>query len=514
MSLDKKDDLTIKECITDSEKQATSQPISTAGLDWQQQFRSLWSSKHAVLAAFACSTAPILVGYDLTLIGSIIANKEFVKTFGVYNVDLEAWALPADRQLIWSVVQYVAAGTASLVAGLLNDFLGRRLCFFTTIGLTVVGTIVELFSSNWKVWIVAKLIMGSAMGFMLANTQTYVSEITPSSIRGFTLSLFQFWIILGQLLASCVLEVTSRVPGPWSWKTAVATQFGPAAFCLALFTPLVPESPYYLVSKGRIEDACKSLRKIRKGEDINIDAEVQIMQDTLAHERQERAMNASYLECFQDTNLRRTLLACMPISAQLFFGYPLCGNYLTYFLSLSGVDDAFLITVISVVCAMIAAIFAFFLIERVGRRPQLLAGMYGMLVCLLVVSLLGFFSRGEIWNSRCLAAFCIIWAVFFYVSVGATGWTLVGELSSSRLRAKTGSLAAMSNSAFNMGWSIAIPYLVNAEEANLGPRAALIFLGCSVILTIVTFFCMPETKAKTFLELDALFEARTPARNF
>ncbi|KAF4460091.1 Major facilitator superfamily domain general substrate transporter [Fusarium albosuccineum] len=199
---------------------------------------------------------------------------------------------------------------------------------------------------------------------------------------------------------------------------------------------------------------------------------------------------------------------------QLFMGYPFCGNSLAYFLSLSGEYDAFLIIVISVLCSLVSGSFAFFLIEKVGRRPQLLAGVYGMLVCLFIVGLLRFFSCGEAWNSRVLAAFCIIWAIFYYMSVGAVGWTSVGEISSSRLPAKTTSLAAISSSIFNMAWSIAVPYLVNAEEANLGPKAGLMFFGFSIFFTIAAFLSIPETKGKTFDELDGLFAARVPARKF
>jgi hypothetical protein len=102
------------------------------------------------------------------------------------------------------------------------------------------------------------------------------------------------------------------------------------------------------------------------------------------------------------------MISCLPVVMQIFIGYPLCGNYLAYFLALSGASDPFLVTIISTLFAMFAAMSAFFLIERVGRRPQLLFGTYGMLVCPLVISLLGFFGRGEGWNSRALAAFCII----------------------------------------------------------------------------------------------------------
>ncbi|KAJ5374228.1 hypothetical protein N7517_006234 [Penicillium concentricum] len=399
-------------------------------------------------------------------------------------------------------------------SGVLNDTFGRRICFLITVVLTIAGTLTELFSPSWKVWVLAKIFMGAAMGSMQANTQTYVSEITPTSIRGVTLSLFQFWIILGQLIASCVLEGTSHVENSWSWKGAVVSQFGPALFCLIMFIPFVPESPYFLVAKGRIDDARAAIIKLHGAESIDLDDVLVQIQETLAHEQQAKEGSSSFMECLQGTNLRRTFLACLPVVMQIFMGYPLCGNYLSYFLTLSGMGNAFLVTVISVVCSLVSAVFAFFVIERVGRRSQLLIGCYGMLVCLLIISLLGFLGFGETWNYRSLAAFCIIWSVFYYASVGAVGWTIVGEISSSRLRAKTTSLAAFSSSLFNMAWSIAIPYLVNKDSANLGPKSGLLFFGFSIVLTFVCFISMPETKGRSFAQLDALFEARTPARKF
>lgn len=99
-------------------------------------------------------------------------------------------------------------------------------------------------------------------------------------------------------------------------------------------------------------------------------------------------------------------------------------------------------------------------------------------------------------------------------SLGAIGWTIVGEISSTRLRAKTGALATVTNAVCNMAWAIAIPYLINAEEANLGPKTGVVFLGPAIFLSIVAFFVIPETKGKTFAQLDALFQLRTPARKF
>ncbi|CRG92313.1 High-affinity glucose transporter HXT2 [Talaromyces islandicus] len=513
-------DLIKKEATLESgtyvDREAGSVQNTSARVTWFEQFKELGRCRRTVAAAFACSSGAVLIGYDMTFIGSIIANEEFIKQFGLYDTNISTWILPANYQLVWSVVQYVAAMVGAFGIGLLSDRFGRRVCFYVTVSLTIAGTFVELFSPNWEVWVVAKVLMGAAMGFMQGNTPTYVSELTPVHIRGFMLSLFQFWIMLGSFLAACVLEGTSLVNGTWSWKGAIVSQFGLGAICLALFLPLVPESPYYLVRRGRSDAAREALLALH-GKDTpeyTVESDLEMIQNTIEQEQEANQNQASYLQCLKGVNRRRTLIACLPMVMQMFAGYPLCGTYLAYFLTLSGISNSFLITVISILFAVLAVAVAFIMIEKVGRRPQLLFGAFAMLPCLLGISILGFVNLGTIANGRGLAALSILWTICYFLSIGAVGWTIVGEVSSVQLRAKTTSIAAAINSLFNMGWSIAIPYLINKNEANLGPKAGLIFLGTGTFFAFIAFFAIPETKNKTWAELDQLFEAHTPARKF
>ena len=75
----------------------------------------------------------VMVGYDMTMIGSIIAKPEFVEHFGVYNAPTESWSLPASTQLYWTIIQYVCAMAGALGAGFLNDTFGRRPVFIVII---------------------------------------------------------------------------------------------------------------------------------------------------------------------------------------------------------------------------------------------------------------------------------------------------------------------------------------------------------------------------------------------
>jgi MFS family permease len=70
----------------------------------------------------------------MTRIGSIIANQQFIEQFGVYDSPSQAWSLPADHQLVWSIVQYISAMAAAIASGSLNDLFGRRVCFLITVG--------------------------------------------------------------------------------------------------------------------------------------------------------------------------------------------------------------------------------------------------------------------------------------------------------------------------------------------------------------------------------------------
>lgn len=76
----------------------------------------------------------MLIGFDLTLVGSIIANESFVQKFGTYDESVGKVVLPATEQLVWTIVQYTSAIASAFLSGYLNDFGGRRVSFFVTVG--------------------------------------------------------------------------------------------------------------------------------------------------------------------------------------------------------------------------------------------------------------------------------------------------------------------------------------------------------------------------------------------
>lgn len=91
---------------------------------------------------------------------------------------------------------------------------------------------------------------------------------------------------------------------------------------------------------------------------------------------------------------------------------------------------------------------------------------------------------------------------------------IAAEVSTARLRSKSQSIGFMFSYFYSTVWSVSVPYMFNVDEGNLGGKMGFIFLATAIIALVLLFFELPETKDKTFAEIDALFAQGVPARRF
>lgn len=91
---------------------------------------------------------------------------------------------------------------------------------------------------------------------------------------------------------------------------------------------------------------------------------------------------------------------------------------------------------------------------------------------------------------------------------------IAGEVSQSRLRAESQSIGFAFNYFYSCVWNVVVPYMFNTDEGNLGGKMGWIFLATSAISFAIVYFCFPETKDRTYEEIDELFERKIPARHF
>ena len=147
-----------------------------------------------------------------------------------------------------------------------------------------------------------------------------------------------------------------------------------------------------------------------------------------------------------------------------------------------------------------------------GRRTIYLWGMTGMCASLITIGFLTLSkSSGAMWAQSIL---CIIWLFFFSMSAGPIGWAIPAEVSSTRLRSKTIVLARNSYYVIQIIANIIEPYMMNPTQWNWKGKTGFFWFGTAFLTLTWAFFRLPETKGRTYEELDLMFAAEVPTRKF
>jgi MFS transporter, SP family, general alpha glucoside:H+ symporter len=286
---------------------------------------------------------------------------------------------------------------------------------------------------------------------------------------------------------------------------------------LAIGVFLAPESPWWLVRKGRIEDAKHSLLRLTSlNRETNFDADetVAMMVHTTALEEKITA-GATYLDCFKGTDLRRTELVCMVWAIQNLSGNSFSG-YSAYFLEQAGLDPAKAIDFsLGQYGINMAGVFgAWFLMTLgIGRRSLYLYGLCGLCTMLLIMGFLGIPSDRDA-ASLATGSIMLVWALCYQLSVGTVCYSLVAELSTRRLQIKTVALGRICYNIVAIICNVLTPYMLNPGEWNWGNYAGFFWAGICFCCIVYTYFRVPEPRGRSFAELDLLFERGVSARKF
>jgi SP family general alpha glucoside:H+ symporter-like MFS transporter len=330
---------------------------------------------------------------------------------------------------------------------------------------------------------------------------------------------------------------------------------------LAVGIFLAPESPWWLVRKGRGEDAKKALLRLTSlDRDIDFDADetVAMIAHTTSLEEQITA-GSSYLDCFKGVDCecgpttaeylganeakstsnrdrmygmgdpelkrqffhwifdlcksqaRRSKLAITPI--RMFARADSCN---LQFLEQAGLDssNAINFTLGKQGINMVGVFGAWFLMSLgIGRRTLFLYGLCGLFTMLLILGFLGIPDDRDA-ASLATGAIMLVWAAFYQVTVGTIAFSLVAELSTRRLQIKTVALGRALYNVVAIICNVLTPYMLTPTAWNFGNYAGFFWAGSCFLAIVYTYFRVPEPAGRTFAELDLLFERRVSARKF
>jgi len=234
---------------------------------------------------------------------------------------------------------------------------------------------------------------------------------------------------------------------------------------------------------------------------------------TLKEARKE-SEGATYMECFRKNNIRRTIISIMPYNIATFSGISFVAGYFTYYLQLAGysTSQSYRLQLAQPVVSIVGNVMAAMLVDRVGRRKLTIYGLAALTTVLLITGGLGTSKSKPVVTTT--VAFILIFSWLYNLTIGSMAFTLLCEVSTSRLRVKTIAIGYATHAAFNVMWQFTIPYMFNPDQANLGAKIAFIFGGLSFVSIIYFWFFQPETSGRSYQELDELFAKGISSRKF
>jgi sugar porter (SP) family MFS transporter len=385
-----------------------------------------------------------------------------------------------------------------------------------------------------------RLIAGFGVGFESAIVILYMSEICPRKVRGALVSGYQFCITIGLLIAACVAYASKDRADSGAYRIPIAIQF---LWALILGGGLLflPDSPRYFVKRGRVEQARASLAKLRgqPGNSEYVEAE---LAEIVANEEYERSVIpatgwfGSWANCFSgsvfksNSNLRKTILGTSLQMMQQWTGVNFIFYYSTPFLQSTGaIDNVFLISLIFTLVNVCSTPISFYTVEKFGRRPLLIWGALGMLICQFIVAIIGVtvgfnktYSIGvnaagaqilravNISAVNAQIAFIAIFIFFFASTWGPGAWVLIGEIFPLPIRSRGVALSTASNWLWNTIIGVITPFMVAEDKGNLKSSVFFVWGGLCTCAFVYAYFLIPETKGLSLEQVDKMMEETSP----
>jgi sugar porter (SP) family MFS transporter len=383
----------------------------------------------------------------------------------------------------------LGAAIGAVIAGRVSDRIGRRPTIIGISVLFIVGILVIVVSPSLAILIVGRFLVGLAVGGSSSVVIVFLSEVAPPAQRGRIVSANQLMVTAGIVVAYLVDYAFSS---GGDWRAMFGVAFAPAAL-LGLGMLAMPETPRYLASHGKDEDARRVLmRMLGTSDEHEIEEELSKIDRDVAEGPRWRALLAP--------NLRRVLvvgigLAILQqitgINTVIYFAPTLLND--TGLGSSNSILNSIPIGTINV----IATIVSLLIIDRVGRRPLLVCSLAGMALSLLGLGIA--FELAGNTRSDLALTFLVLYVGSFAIGFGPLFWLLISEIYPGEVRGEANSVATAANWLAN--FAVALTFLDLVEA--VGESAVFWGFGVISVLSIVfTLRFVPETRDKSLEDLE------------
>ena len=431
-----------------------------------------------------------LVGFDAAVIsGAVPFIREYFGLHGSAGSLKLGWAVSC---LGWGAM------AGNLAAGPLSDRFGRRSVLLLTAVLFLASSLAAAFSTRFGVFVAARICGGLGVGAAILTAPVYIAEMAPARSRGSLVSLNQLMIVIG-ISISFFSNYFLLSLGTDSWRWMLGVQAVPAGLYFLLLT-LVPESPRWLLSKGRAAGARIAIAAVH-GPDVAL-RELEIIEANLVKANLVKQSRRFGIRELLTGRLKRVMIFGLGIAfIQQATGINAIFYYLpTIFASSGGeLSTSFAQSVLVGLVNVGMTFVAIWLIDRLGRKPLLGIGLIGMTLSLLTICWAFHSARAS--HETVVLIAIIAYVASFAISLGPVMWVLLSEIFPNEERAAAISVVGFWNSLVSASVTLLFPM----ELATWGPAGTFFAYGLVAAAGLLFILMLaPETKGKTLEELEGI----------
>ena len=422
------------------------------------------------LVASIAALGGLLFGYDTGVISGAIL-------FIAHDFGLSTQL----QELTISVV-LIGCIAGSSGAGALADRVGRRITLLAAGVIFGIGALGSAVAPSIDVLLVARFVVGTAIGLCSVVAPLYISEVAPAEVRGALVSLYQFAITVG-ILGAYIIDYALAHNEAWRWMLGLAIV--PSLVLIAGMLPL-PESPRYLFKIGKREEAREELRRIAGGDEIG-EEESAILGSL--------DVQGTGFGVFRTPAVRSALILGVALAMlQQLTGINTVIYYGPHIFLMAGLASnqaSILAEVLVGTVNCLATLIAIFFVDRIGRKPLLYAGCTGMFLALSALSIA--FAQTHMQGSLASIALVsmMVYVGSFAYSLGPIVWLLISEIFPLQARGLGMSIATLSNWVANLVVSLFFLSLVETLGASL---TFSIYAVLCIVTIVVVWRGVPETK--------------------
>ncbi|RCK67005.1 Galactose transporter [Candida viswanathii] len=455
-------------------------------------------------------------GFDTGTIPGFVNMTDFQRRFGSRRDDGTYYFSNARTGMMIGLFN-AGCAIGALFLSKLADLYGRRFAISVSMLIYISGVIIQIAAQHaWFQVMIGRIITGVAVGTLSVVCPLFISEVSPKHLRGTLVVCFQLMITLGIFLGYCTTYGTKVYSDSRQWRVPLGLCFAWALFLIGGMTRM-PESPRYLLSKDKIDDARIALAKVNKAspEDPALLAELQLLQAGV--ERERLAGNASWMTLIKGKPriFERVFVGAMLQSLQQLTGDNYFFYYATMVFKAIGLDDSFETAIIIGVINFASTFVGIFAIEKLGRRMCLMLGSVGMSACFLMYSLIGsqhLYYHGSSGETRHRDGRAMIFVTSVYIFCFASTWaggvySVISELYPLKIKSKAMGVA----NAANWLWGFLISFFTSFITDAIHFYYGFVFMGCLFFSIFFVYFMVYETKGLDLGAVEELYNAGIPA---